>query len=389
MNSISKFKLLAVSLLIVFGFSFSAFAQTTNLSTERFSVFKEYINVAPININIPTVVGVPMGKIKQFIGRKDLAVVDIQTGELKPYMLISDVVPGFTSGSIQILSQGGNHEGLAVGLFDKNSSTYVHFYTSTSADDLPEHSSIIFKNDPYSVLSAINLILDSNSALPDGVEIIADGKVVLRQDNIVSTNFKFPITQAVSWQINLTHSKPIRVQEIDFPANHQFYNIYEIRFLAEPNTGYQIYFNADEAVTLPQGETGRYDQVAPLMINAFSIHTNPLYVKSDSDDDGIDNEVDNCSNISNPDQADVDKNSQGDACEDFDKDGLINSLDNCSNDPNRNQADEDGDKIGDVCDGVESRLTEMFPWLPWLGIVIAGFVLLSLFIFTLKYDNIR
>ena len=87
--------------------------------------------------------------------------------------------------------------------------------------------------------------------------------------------------------------------------------------------------------------------------------------------------MDNCISTINPDQIDVNRNGRGDACDDFDQDGLINTRDNCPNIPNRNQIDTDGDKIGDVCDNEESRTTEKYPWLPWVGIGFAGLVLVS------------
>ena len=76
----------------------------------------------------------------------------------------------------------------------------------------------------------------------------------------------------------------------------------------------------------------------------------------------------------------MDGNGRGDACDDFDRDGVINSKDNCPNNPNRNQLDTDGDGIGDVCDREESRVTERYPWLPWLGIGFVALVLLGLFV---------
>jgi len=89
---------------------------------------------------------------------------------------------------------------------------------------------------------------------------------------------------------------------------------------------------------------------------------------------------DNCVVVANTDQEDIDENSRGDACDDFDQDGLINAKDNCPDSPNRNQADTDGDKIGDTCDVEESRITEQYAWLPWVGMGFVVLVLLSLFV---------
>ncbi len=52
---------------------------------------------------------------------------------------------------------------------------------------------------------------------------------------------------------------------------------------------------------------------------------------------------------------------------------------NCESEPNRNQMDTDGDGIGDACDTEESRLTEKYTWLPWVGMGLAGIVILILF----------
>ena len=75
------------------------------------------------------------------------------------------------------------------------------------------------------------------------------------------------------------------------------------------------------------------------------------YNYSDMDNDGIDDSIDNCLNLSNPDQSDMDGDGIGDACEyDSDNDGVIDDIDNCLNQSNTNQSDIDGDGIGDICD---------------------------------------
>ena len=59
---------------------------------------------------------------------------------------------------------------------------------------------------------------------------------------------------------------------------------------------------------------------------------------TDSDGDGIPDDLDNCPRTPNPGQEDADGDGVGDAC------------DNCLTHANRGQEDEDHDGIGDVCD---------------------------------------
>ncbi|MDQ3678473.1 MAG: PxKF domain-containing protein [Actinomycetota bacterium] len=71
----------------------------------------------------------------------------------------------------------------------------------------------------------------------------------------------------------------------------------------------------------------------------------------DGDGDGISDSSDNCPNVSNADQSDIDDDGIGDVCDsDRDGDGDANGNDNCPNVSNADQADLDGDGIGDVCD---------------------------------------
>ena len=114
------------------------------------------------------------------------------------------------------------------------------------------------------------------------------------------------------------------------------------------------------------------------------INTNPT---TDSDGDGINDTIDNCPSILNIDQANLDNDLFGDACDDdIDNDGVLNeadqfpndgtestdtdsdligdNADNCLNDSNNNQSDIDSDGVGDVCDidtdgdGVSDALEE-------------------------------
>jgi hypothetical protein len=76
-----------------------------------------------------------------------------------------------------------------------------------------------------------------------------------------------------------------------------------------------------------------------------------LSESSDYDADGIPDMYDNCPFGYNPDQADLDGDGVGDACDpDIDGDDVLNDVDNCPFGYNPDQADSDVDGIGDACD---------------------------------------
>src|SRR5687767_297807 len=93
-------------------------------------------------------------------------------------------------------------------------------------------------------------------------------------------------------------------------------------------------------------------------------------IAKDSDGDGVTDDADNCDNLANPDQVDVDRDDIGDACQgcimlplrafdDDDGDGLTDDIDNCTGLASGTmQSDDDGDGIGNGCDpraGVDKR----------------------------------
>ncbi len=81
--------------------------------------------------------------------------------------------------------------------------------------------------------------------------------------------------------------------------------------------------------------------------------------QTDTDGDGVFDDLDNCRFVSNADQADADADDSGDACDrcpdfddaiDDDNDGIPDACDNCPAVSNPYLDDADGDGVGNVCD---------------------------------------
>lgn len=73
--------------------------------------------------------------------------------------------------------------------------------------------------------------------------------------------------------------------------------------------------------------------------------------ENDEDNDGVNDNVDNCPIVVNPDQADLDGDDIGDVCDDdIDGDEDLNDDDNCPLVANSDQTNSDTDNLGDACD---------------------------------------
>ncbi|HUR40810.1 MAG TPA: thrombospondin type 3 repeat-containing protein, partial [Verrucomicrobiae bacterium] len=117
----------------------------------------------------------------------------------------------------------------------------------------------------------------------------------------------------------------------------------------------------------------------------------------DSDNDGVADASDNCLMVANPDQANLDGDANGDACDadidgdgvangddafprdpgestDTDGDGVGDNTDNCLNVANPGQADTDGDGMGDACDTVADTTPDAFSFIERTGVATSVYV---------------
>ena len=110
-------------------------------------------------------------------------------------------------------------------------------------------------------------------------------------------------------------------------------------FTGLPGTSYEFRVTSTDNV-------GHFEQKDPVADYEFTI-PGPL----DSDKDGVIDIEDNCPEIGNSDQENLDGDGLGDLCDpDDDGDGVDDLLDNCPRISNASQDDLDSDALGDVCD---------------------------------------
>lgn len=341
-------------------------------NTEALPAFQNYKKIGAQDITVPTVVEVPFDS-QEKIGY-DLAVLETETNAFEPWYLKSDVEEiEFSAGEPALL--------------DKNTKTYTEYEVPMEGKGIAE---IVLIAEEAVRASGLSLFLDRYVSRPTHITIETHDdegiKTVLSRGSLMSTTVNFPETKAKVWVIRLEYSQLLRISEIELEQiRTENDETKSLRFLAKPDTSYTIYFNADRPVNIVTGESGdlKDDEGIKILAPVIS-QPNPLYVKEDSDEDGIPDESDNCVSVSNPDQTDLDENGRGDECDDYDRDDIMNFKDNCPEEPNKNQSDEDEDGIGDLCDGEESRFTEQNPWLPWAGMGVVVMVIFYLFFKTAR-----
>ena len=336
--------------------------------------YRSYQEINNLNILVPTVVQIdfPSSNFKFF----NFKIWDVEEDSAKPRFINKVNVAQKVPEKIDAFG-ASNSANLMI---DDNYSTYTEFpLVGTSGV-----AKLVINTTKPITSSQLTIDLGQYVTGPTHVEIVAYsggvGKTVVARRPYLSNTINFPETTAATWTIIFDYNQLLRIRELSLKQNNVgSVTSGSVRFLAQPGHSYKLYSNPDrETAELTADNLATANNF--LAVTPSQVLSNPDYRPADADRDGVLDINDNCPNVRNPDQADIDNSGQGDVCEDFDKDGILNSVDNCPNEPNVDQQDRDGDKIGDVCDKEESRLTEKYPFLPWVGIGFAGAVLVILLI---------
>lgn len=364
---------------VVLGVALTANAQSSISSV--ISAYRFYKDIGNISINVPTVVEIPL--VDEFIERFDFAVLDKTSNSFEPHFFKQETLIN----EMPVLASADPNTGNVGRMNDNDPRTYADF-------PLPENAQgsvqITLSSTNLITSSILTTLLDSNVALPSSIEIraLVDGqnRIVVANRRMDQQTIRFPQTTSKRWTVTFTFGQPLRISELRLNQdNATKSSTRAIRFLAQPAHSYRIYFDPDRLATAPVGEAGNLVSAKDvLVVSAATSQSNPNYVIADVDGDGVSDIRDNCISVGNADQQDVNNNGRGDICDDFDQDGIINFKDNCPNNPNRDQKDTDSDDIGDVCDQEESRITERYTWIPWVGIGFAVLVLITLLALTAK-----
>ena len=378
-----KLKILSLSLILASGLVFVANAQglPESIISSQISAFRSYKEINNLSIKAPTVVEVPF--TDEYIERFDFAVLDTTLNSFEPHSFKQETLLNEIPVSV---SATPNTSSVQM-MIDKDTKTFADFLLP---EDIQGQVQITLTSSRPITSSILTLLLDNNVALPVSVQIRAlvsgQNRIVVAAQKMDQQTIRFPQTTSNSWQVIFTYSQPLRISELRLNQdNATKSSTRNIRFLAQQDHSYRIYFDPDRPVSITVGESGNLASAQDVfVISSPAFQNNSDYVIADQDGDGLPDISDNCVLISNPDQQDVNNNGRGDVCDDFDQDGVINSRDNCLNNPNLNQKDTDSDGVGDVCDDEESRITERYPWIPWIGIGIAVVVLVVLLVLTAR-----
>ncbi len=344
------------------------------------SAYRQIVSEFTTSTVVPTLVKVEVPELS--VSRGKYLVYEVNTNQYVPYELQTTYL------NPPIGIDAVVNSVVEMGLSDSNWETGAEFFPGP--DSHTETVIHLMIKEPIEA-NSLTFWLDRYVALPNQIKLEADingqWQKVFSSNQVNDETIYFPAVTSRAWTLSLVHDQPLRIKEITFAEtkNTPESVVTTLQFLTQPNTSYQIFADPDRSVSVPTLESiNQRGEKSEVTIGKQTARANQLYIESDQDHDLIIDRLDNCPSQHNADQLDINQNRIGDVCEDFDRDGVMNVVDNCPNLTNGWQDDTDGDGLGDVCDGEESRFTEKHSWIPWVGIGLAGLVLIILFVMVAK-----
>lgn len=177
---------------------------------------------------------------------------------------------------------------------------------------------------------------DDNDDLNDGVD---NCPVVANTDcteAVLKTKYSYPWQSFVSTKTNFKFLQRSNLKCVNTEINDATYS-------GDPNAD-------DDGDGVINYCDACSDDASQYSADATCIVTESY--EDDIDEDGMTNEIDNCPDIFNSDQLDLDADGLGDSCDaDADGDGIQDrNGDNCPSLANADQTDSNADGIGDACD---------------------------------------
>lgn len=353
-------------------------AQVASAITDSVTTFRSVGMIEMVSTStIPVVVEVPLDTfpVSEFL-------VVPQSGDTTPVTQVFSVASVNQLAPVTVTDADAIH---VARLTDGDIRTTANFPVRTTSGQ----TTVLFLTTSEVVAATgIAFALAPNVQTPERITIIARTRA--NEEEIVyqgifpriSNRVTFPKVDASSWQIVISHTQPLVIAEVELAqVDRPVIEKRIVRFLAQPNESYLLYFNNGVQPSLRSGSQNllRTNSVVASFVSQVS--DNVLFVEQDTDGDGVLDYQDNCLRVQNSDQLDENNNGIGDACEDFDFDRILNYQDNCPFIPNSDQRDSDSDGVGDVCDNDESRLLEKYPWISWLGLIVASLTIGMMFWF--------
>jgi len=235
-------------------------------------------------------------------------------------------------------------------------------YSFATLNDANSKTSVEFDSSDAEIIFTLNEVLESGTFDFKINSQLINHKYV---DVFVSEN-GISFSEISGWFSNIEkyHIKSLKIVYADPSNKRDKFTISELSFIKKYDTylfrpaedkNIVLYssFKCSEWTVPKDRQVWTFDIDVNTASFYLGLAKNPSYNPQsflDSDGDGIDNGIDNCRNVYNPDQADADWDRSGDLCSDDDSDWVIWHKDNCITVANADQKDANINGVWDVCE---------------------------------------